>query len=142
MQAQQYYAHPRNAFWPIMAQLFDVNIDADYLQRVAQLEACKVSVWDVLYDCERPGSLDSDIKLASEVVNDFSSFFGQQPSIEAVAFNGLAARKIFQRHCKGVYDKFPEIRWVDLPSSSPAYAAMNLSEKTRVWSQKLLLAPD
>lgn len=137
LQAQQYYAHPRNAFWPIMQFLFSIDAKAEYRQRVAQLMANNICVWDVLYDCERPGSLDSRIVLSSERANNFLDFFHRHPSIEMVGFNGLAARKIFNRHCKSVFADFPSIRWVDLPSTSPAHAVLSVEQKVRIWAETL-----
>ncbi len=137
LQAQQYYAHPRNAFWPIMSSLF--NVAGDYACRAAQLTNNRVAVWDVLYSCERDGSLDSNIVAASEQVNDFKLFFSKHRSVTLVGFNGLSARKIFNRHCRFVYDLFPDIAWVDLPSSSPAYAAMSVQQKCQIWGDRLAL---
>ena len=61
LEAVEYYAHPQNAFWWIMAQLFELDLRADYPQRCRALIRAGVAVWDVLHDCERPGSLDSSI---------------------------------------------------------------------------------
>lgn len=139
--AVQYYAHPRNAFWPIMQHVFGVDSDANYQQRAQQLVKQGVCVWDVLHDCERPGSLDSNIIKTSEQPNDFEGFLNRHPSIILVAFNGQAAGKIFHRHHKGLYDQFPAIRWVNLPSSSPAYAAVSPQKKAELWAQKLKIKP-
>ena len=35
--ASQYYAHPRNAFWPLMGSLFAFDSTQDYLARVKAL---------------------------------------------------------------------------------------------------------
>lgn len=139
LEAQQYYAHPRNAFWPIMAQLCDFDIAESYAKRSARLIQSGVCVWDVLYDCDRQGSLDSCIQKHSEQPNDFMAFFKQQATLSRVAFNGQAARKIFHRHFKHLYDLLPDIKWVDLPSTSPAHASMTLAEKTQLWSSGLQL---
>src|SRR3546814_5189098 len=61
------YAHPRNLFWPFMAEILGVPADADYTTRLAQLQAQGIAIWDVLAACERPGSLDGRIVRASEV---------------------------------------------------------------------------
>src|SRR3546814_15130990 len=66
------YAHPRNLFWPFMAEVLGVPADADYTTRLAQLQAQGIAIWDVLAACERPGSLDGRIVRASEVANDRS----------------------------------------------------------------------
>ncbi len=63
--AGQYYAHPRNAFWPILAALCHFPADAPYAARVAALQAAGVAVWDVLQSCVRPGSLDTAIERSS-----------------------------------------------------------------------------
>ena len=42
--AQQYYAHPRNAFWKIMGDL--AGAAGDYESRCRALEARKIAVWD------------------------------------------------------------------------------------------------
>jgi hypoxanthine-DNA glycosylase len=60
--ADQYYAHPRNAFWPIMATLLGFDAAIDYRARTETLAAAGVAVWDVLHSCHRPGSLDSSIE--------------------------------------------------------------------------------
>ena len=50
---QQYYAHPQNAFWPIMRELF--RIDGSYASRCSQLLEHRVALWDVLQSSVRPG---------------------------------------------------------------------------------------
>ncbi len=137
LDAAQYYAHPRNAFWPIMAELYGVNVDDSYTKRVEKLKQNNVSVWDVLHDCERFGSLDQNIVKETEQVNDFFALFTDHPSIESVGFNGQAARKIFNRHCKALYSNFTDIKWVDLPSTSPAHASLTLQQKCSIWGKQL-----
>ena len=69
LHATQYYAHPRNAFWPIISELFDLP-SGDYETRAALLARKGVAVWDVLKTCFRAGSLDSAIDDRTIVVND------------------------------------------------------------------------
>ena len=47
LQARQYYAHPRNQFWPILSALLDEPlVTMDYPARLARLEGRRVAVWD------------------------------------------------------------------------------------------------
>ncbi len=96
LRAHQYYAHPRNAFWPIMASLYDFSLHSTYESRVQSLKAVPVAVWDVLHSCERMGSLDSAIANGSRIANDFESFFKHHPNIKLVAFNGTEAERSFK----------------------------------------------
>jgi len=137
LQQTQYYAHPRNAFWWIMGELIGFDHRQAYNDRVNSLLQSRVAVWDVLLDCQREGSLDSNIQRASEQVNDFPSFFRDNPSIKLIAFNGAASKTIFMRHCKAVLDQFPGLTTVLLPSTSPAHASMNKYEKLQLWRKQL-----
>jgi len=146
--AVEYYAHKRNAFWPIMLALFndlppnyELAYQLDYKTRLAQLLNNGFGLWDVLAKCEREGSLDSAIKTDSVVVNDFVALFNQFPQIDTVAFNGKAAQKLFDRHVFTVLTdcniKTNNINWVSLPSSSPAMASLNLEQKFKRWHAHL-----
>ena len=130
---QRYYAHPRNAFWPIMCSLYGIN-ETHYAQRVEQLRQKNVAVWDVLQACFRSTSLDSDIDNKTTVVNDFQEFFAQHPRITRVFFNGAKAESMYLKHVlpklQGGAAK-PALQ--RLPSTSPAYAAMSLEQKKQVW---------
>ncbi len=135
---QQYYAHPQNAFWPIMRELF--RIEGDYEQRCRQLQRQRIAVWDVLRSSVRPGSLDADIQLDSAQVNDFEGFFRRHTSVELIAFNGRKAEQLFRRFVDaGALP--PRVGLVGLPSSSPAYAAMPFSGKLSAWRDALLSGP-
>jgi TDG/mug DNA glycosylase family protein len=130
LQEVEYYAHPRNAFWPIMNDLF--SIDGDYTKRCADLVANGIALWDVLAQSVRPGSLDADIQLGSSKVNDFKQFFDEHQSIEIVCFNGRKAGELFGRFAD--QERFAsKLRFETLPSTSPAYASMAFDQKRSIW---------
>jgi hypoxanthine-DNA glycosylase len=137
LSAGQYYAHPHNAFWRIMAALTGFAPEAAYDQRVRALKDAKVAVWDVLQSCERPGSLDAAILRDSEVANDFAAFFAQHPLITHVFFNGGAAEASFKRHSAALLRE-PRLSFQRLPSTSPAHAALRFEHKLAAWRAALL----
>ncbi len=127
--AGQYYAHPRNAFWPIMGCLLDFDPALPYPERAARLAAAGVALWDVLHACTRTGSLDTAIDPASTEPNDFAALFAAQPGIRHVFFNGCAAAGLFRRHCQLP----PGAACTRRPSTSPAHAARNFADKLAAW---------
>ena len=134
LQAQQYYAHPRNAFWPMMASLLGFDIALSYEQRLAQLTANRIALWDVLASCERPGSLDSAIARESERPNDFVSLFARCRQIRVVACNGCTAYALFRRHVLPVVD-LTGINVLPMPSTSPAHAGKTFAAKLTEWER-------
>jgi len=132
--ATQYYAHPQNAFWPIMAELFGFDAGLAYRERLARLRKNHVALWDVAHQCIRPGSLDSAIDIKSVIANDFMSFFTTHPHIRAIFFNGRKAEELYR---KLVFPTLPSthqhIQQNLLPSTSPANAAMNRAQKLAAW---------
>jgi hypoxanthine-DNA glycosylase len=136
LQLQQYYAHPQNAFWKIILQLFDVASPQPYTRRVRILTDHGIALWDVLAAAERPGSLDSAIVHASARTNDFRAFFRSHPQIRRVFFNGRKAEELYRRFVlPGLETDFEELRYECLPSTSPAHAGMTFSRKLEAWKK-------
>ena len=140
LKAGQYYAHPRNAFWHIMGELFGAGPSFPYRERVAILQSIGVALWDSLQACIRPGSLDASIK--EEVANDFPALFAKYPNITHVFFNGSKAERSFLRHAKPALCEDRHV-FARLPSTSPAHAAMRLESKVQALSivKKVLAQP-
>ena len=133
--ASQYYAHPRNAFWPVLEALWDIPAMAPYPQRVRAVKTAGIAIWDVLGACQRRSSLDSDIDPASIQVNDFAGFFRRHPAVSAIAFNGGTAASLFRRHVlAGLAEQYRNLPAYQLPSTSPANARLTLQDKRRAWS--------
>lgn len=132
--AQQYYAHPQNAFWRIMEELFGIR--GDYAERCSQLCERRIALWDVLASSVRPGSMDSDIDIESARVNDFSSFFAAHEQIDLIAFNGKKSEQLFRRFVD-VRLLGRKVEFRGLPSTSPAYASMSFSGKVTAWRKAL-----
>lgn len=143
LQAQQYYAHPRNAFWPIVCDLLvgaeqAVTPESSYAARVDFLSARGIALWDVMQSCYRPGSLDSAIEEASIVANDFAAFLRAQEAIQAIFFNGAKAEQSFRRYVyPQLADLYPGLHYARLPSTSPAHAAKRYAEKLAAWRRIL-----
>jgi TDG/mug DNA glycosylase family protein len=129
----QYYAHPRNAFWYIMGELYGAHRELPYRERIERLKAGGVAVWDVLAASVRPGSLDADIDLASAEVNDFPALFSRQPKLQRILLNGRKAEAMFRRFVVAP-GLLPEgISLYPVPSTSPAHAGLGRQEKLRQW---------
>jgi len=129
LQANRYYAHPHNAFWPILGQLLGFDPRASYAKRVAALKAARIAVWDVLHSCEREGSLDARIR--EEVANDFAAFHLAHPQLKHVFFNGAKAETSYRKLVPQEIRRGLHFR--RLPSSSPAHAALSMKRKLAAW---------
>lgn len=93
----------------------------------------------MLAACGRPGSLDSAIVPASIVPNDIAALLARHRGIALVAFNGASAEALFRRHVGLPGALAPRVRFVRLPSTSPANASWTYDRKLAAWRD--LLAP-
>ena len=138
LEAQQYYAWPHNAFWPIMAELYGFDVTLEYSLRLQRLASNGVLLWDVLRQCERSGgSLDSAIDPLTEIPNAIPQLLSAQPTIHTLCFNGGKAWSSFRRHLLAQIRNPGNYQYHQLPSTSPANARMNAEQKFTAWKQVL-----
>lgn len=132
LEANQYYAFPRNAFWRIMGELFAAGPELDYAARLRKLMECRIALWDVIEACRRPGSLDSAISKDGMKTNDFAAFLERNADITHIYFNGQKAAGLFKKMVMPELTRAYELH--TLPSTSPAYAARSYAAKLEAWS--------
>jgi len=134
--AQRYYAHPRNGFWRLIGKAIGRELEPlDYQARLAALLEAGVGLWDTVASAHRRGSLDAAIREARP--NVLAELVASLPDLRAVGFNGQAAARIglAQLAPGPTPQEFMSPALVLLPSSSPAYAAMPLREKEKLWAR-------
>lgn len=133
----EYYAHPRNLFWPIVFALFEAVPAADYAARLAFAAAHGIGLWDVVAAGRRRASADAAIR--DERPNAIPALLDRHPRIRAVAFNGSGAERLYDRH----FARRPGLAYLPLPSTSPAHARLDLAAKLARWRDlRPLLAAD
>jgi hypoxanthine-DNA glycosylase len=126
--ARQYYAHPRNHFWPILSALWQVDLRSlPYRARLAEVLRRGLGIWDVYASCRRAGSLDSAIEQAR--YNDFASLKQRAPALATVAHNGGESARAM-KHLAAL--GFEVVR---LPSTSPANASWSFDRKLAAWRE-------
>lgn len=128
MAAGRYYAHPQNQFWRLAGAAIERDDLAalDYDARLAALLDAGVGLWDTIASARRDGSLDAAIRAPENAA--LADLVATLPRLRAVAFNGGTSARIGRKLLADA-----GVRLVDLPSSSPAYAAMRLAEKRERW---------
>ncbi len=134
LEAQEYYAQPRNAFWPLMSNLFDVDARASYAERLHSLNDRGVALWDVCGSAHRRGSLDQRIELQTVRANDFEPFFETHRDIRLICFNGARAASLYRRLVlPRLSTRAAAIPSMRLPSTSPAHASLTFDQKLEKW---------
>lgn len=118
-----YYAHPRNQFWPIMEDLFDVKLETNEEKRAFAL-AKGIALWDTYASLKRDAGNSSDANLKELIPNDFRTFLKRYPTINHIFFTGQKAYQGYMKFFKDI-----DIATTLLPSTSPAHAAMRKEEK-------------
>ena len=120
-----YYAHPRNLFWPIMEEIFEVTLNTnEEKQRFALQKG--IALWDTYGALRREEGNSSDSNLKDLEPNDFHTFFKTYPNIKHIFFTGRKAMEGYKKYFSDI-----SIPTTLLPSTSPAYAAMKREEKVR-----------
>ncbi len=127
-----YYAHPRNAFWPIMAEIFGSALPRTAEEKKELLLSHGIALWDTAASCVREGSLDSAMRETE--LNDFGGFFRRFPKIEKVLLNGGTAWTLYHRLPKEIVEARPCVK---MPSTSPAYT-MKYQNKLARWKNEIL----
>jgi hypoxanthine-DNA glycosylase len=132
LQAAQYYAHPRNAFWPVMAALTgEADLAArPYAERLAALQQHRIALWDAVAACRREGSLDTAIEAAEP--SDLPALVARLPGLQVIGCNGALAHRQTLLALGGTV--LPVLR---LPSTSPAHAGLRLADKIEAWRAML-----
>lgn len=126
----QYYAHPQNRFWDLVGTAIDTDLRGlAYRDRLEALLGHRIGLWDVIADARRTGSLDSAIRDARG--NDLRQLASTLPLLQAIIFNGRKSAKAGRKQLGEFGARY---RLFDLPSSSPAYAAMPFTEKLSHWA--------
>lgn len=123
-----YYAHPRNAFWRILADCFEEALPRTIEEKKALLLRRRLALWDTAHSCVRRGSLDADMREVR--LNDFCGLLDRYPGIVRVLLNGQEAARLYRKG-GGEAD-----RAILLPSTSPAYT-LPYEEKLAHWSAAL-----
>ncbi len=130
LRRSRYYAHPQNRFWHLVGDAIGHDLSAlEYVDRLDSLRAFGIGLWDVIAHAARRGSLDSAIREA--VDNDLVALTDSLPALAAIAFNGKTASRIGRAR---LGERSVRYALIDLPSSSPAYAAMPYAEKLSRWT--------
>ncbi len=131
LRKQQYYGFEGNHFWHIIPKILGKERPSIYKERIRLVRSHGIAIWDVLASCQRKSALDSDIRCAE--VTPIPALLKKYPNIRAIFINGKFAYNTFLKNHGDVGRPV-----FYLPSTSPANAAISLTEKTKAW--KALLA--
>lgn len=133
LEKQQYYAHPKNRFWPLMVRLLgELEVPIDYQLRLQLLLRHHIALWDSIATCDRDGSLDSAIK--NEQGNDFIALLAEYPNIKRICFNGGKSAQAFRRYNKQLLTR-EDVAFYNMPSTSPANARWSMDMLVKEWGK-------
>ena len=120
-EAQFFYGHQRNRFWPVLAAVFGEAVPATVPEKRALAHRHYIAMWDTIVECEIRGASDTSIR--NPVPNDLNAVIGKS-MIKAVFCTGAASYQYYVRLCEADTG----IRAVRLPSTSPANAACSFEK--------------
>ena len=127
--AGRYYAHPQNQFWRLIGAVIGHELAAlDYEARLRTLLASGVGLWDTVASAQRQGSLDASLREVEAAA--LAGLIETLPELRAIGFNGATAARLGRRALGAT-----RLALLDLPSSSPAYAAMPFAAKAQIWGR-------
>ena len=125
-----YYSHPRNRFWPVLAEILGEPLPVTPSEKEELALRHGIALWDVLASCVIAGAEDASIRQPKP--NDLSVIFRSAP-IRAVFTTGGKAHQLYQKYClsqNGLED-------ILLPSTSPANCRIGMEELTQSYRKIL-----
>ena len=125
-EANFFYGHPRNRYWPLIAKLFDEPEPKTIREKKALALKHHIAMWDAIYSCDIKGSSDSSIK--NVIPTDLLQIV-ENSRVTRVFCNGKTSAKYYHKY----QEKILGIPAVTLPSTSPANAAWGMERLMEEW---------
>ncbi|MBS3913067.1 MAG: DNA-deoxyinosine glycosylase [Bacteroidetes bacterium] len=125
----EYYGHSRNKFWRIISAITNKDLPVTYSDRIQILLESKIGIWDVAHKANRKGSLDSAIE--DEEPNDLEGLIASLKNLKVVGFNGTKSQALFDKY----FERKRNIKYILLPSTSPANTGMSFDNICKQWQQ-------
>ena len=117
LRRQEYYGHPRNLFWKVLAEVFEDRLPENYPEKKDFLARHRIALWDVFASARRKGSLDARIQ--DSAYNDIAGLLKAYPDIRTIALNGGKAAGAFKSLQRERPEAFRNVRILPLTSTSP-----------------------
>lgn len=127
----EYYGHSRNRFWKIISTITDNDLPLSYSDKKELLRKSKIGIWDIAHKANRKGSLDSAIE--DEEPNDLDNFIATHKSLKVICFNGTKSQALFDKY----FDRKSDLKYIPLPSTSPANTGVDFDNICKQWRQIL-----
>lgn len=129
-----FYGTKRNQFWKILSEVYGREL-VERNQRENLFRDLRLAVTDVIYQCERAKGSNLDNNLINIVYNiKMIEEIIENNKIEKIFFSSRFVENKFKQLFK---DRFGKIELVTLPSPSPRYARLSLSEKIEKYKSLL-----
>ncbi|MBI0143392.1 DNA-deoxyinosine glycosylase [Bifidobacterium sp. W8116] len=127
-----YYMFPHNRFWPVLAALFDQPVpEPDPAVRAEFALKHGIALWDVIQECDIHGA--SDASITNVVPTDIAGLLDRAP-IGTIFTTGRKAGQLYRRYClSSLQEKGYRPTMINLPSTSPANAAMSLADLIKAY---------
>lgn len=126
-----YYGHPQNRFWKVLAAVFDTEVPQTIPEKKQLLFTHHIALWDVLASCTIAGASDASIR--DPKPNDIAQLCAAAP-IEQIFCTGAKAAQLYRKLCEPTV----HLPCEQLPSTSPANAAMKLPDLVKAYRAALL----
>ena len=125
-----FYGHPRNRFWPMLAQIFGEDLPQTIPEKRALILRHGLALWDVIASCDIQGSSDASVQHAQPV--NIRAVTDVAPIVRVIC-NGALAGKLYAKHLEPLLG----IPALVLPSTSPANASYSLDKLCACWLEKI-----
>ena len=115
-----YYANATNRFWPVMEELFHMQIK----ERKQFCLDHHIALWDVIHSCSIHGSSDASI---SDVTPNEIQNLVDQTKIRTIFTTGWKASQLYDKYviCDALH--------ISLPSTSAANAKMRMDDLVKAY---------
>jgi hypoxanthine-DNA glycosylase len=131
LELNEYYGHSRNRFWKIISTITNNDLPLTYSGKKSLLLKSKIGIWDVAHKANRKGSLDSAIE--DEEPNDMDGFIARHKNLKIIGFNGTKSQALFDKY----FDRKSGMKYISLPSTSPANTGIDFDNMCKQWRQIL-----
>ena len=126
-EAAFFYGHPRNRFWPLLAELLKEEVPATIEEKKHLLKKHHIALYDSIEECDVRAS--SDASLRNITPADIPSLLKKAP-ISVIFCNGTASYNYLLKYHP---DLPAAVR--KLPSTSPANAAVSFVKLQQEWAE-------